>query len=222
MAGSPRAFVLRHTRLRPVAGLEEISLHLADEAIALSHAVQIETGDPDAAIPYWAFAWAGGLAIGRYLRDHPEVVAGRRVFDIASGSGLCAIAALHAGAARATAADIDPFATAAIEINARANGRRVTVVRGDILDQEPPDADIVLAGDCCYESRLAVRILPWLRRARDAGIDVLVGDPGRRFLPTDELVELATYDVRTTTELEDLELRHGCVYALRPAGDSKR
>jgi predicted nicotinamide N-methyase len=219
MADSPHAFVLRHTRLRPVAGVEEISLHLADEAIALSGALQIETGDPDAAFPYWAFAWAGGLAIGRYLQDHPEAVAGRRVFDMASGSGLCAIAALHAGAARATAADIDPFAAAAIEINARANGRRVTVVRGDILDQEPPDADIVLAGDCYYDSRLAVRILPWLRRARDAGIDVLVGDPGRRYLPTDELVELATYDVRTTTELEDLDLRQGRVYALRTAGD---
>ena len=99
MAASPRAFVLRHTHLRPVPGLEEIRLHLADEVLPLWHAVQIETDDPDAALPYWAFAWAGGLAIGRYLREHPEAVAGRRVFDLASGSGLCAIAAMHAGAA---------------------------------------------------------------------------------------------------------------------------
>src|SRR5512139_1819268 len=121
MAASPRAFVLRHTYLREVPGLEEIPLHLADDVLPLLHAVQVETRDPDAYLPYWAFAWAGGLAIGRYLREHPEVVAGRRVFDLASGSGLCAIAALHAGASTATAAEVDPFAAAAIAVNARAN-----------------------------------------------------------------------------------------------------
>src|SRR6187200_2927131 len=121
MAASPRAFVLRHTRLRPVPGLDELRLQLADEVLEVWHAVQIETGDPDAALPYWAFAWGGGLAIAHYLRDHPEVVAGRRVFDLASGSGLCAIAAMRAGAATVTATDIDPFALAAIELNARAN-----------------------------------------------------------------------------------------------------
>jgi predicted nicotinamide N-methyase len=217
MASSPRAFVLRHTHLRPVPGLEEIRLHLADEVLPLWHAVQIETDDPDPALPYWAFAWAGGLAIGRYLREHPEVVAGRRVFDLASGSGLCAIASMHAGAAEATGADIDAFAAAAMELNARANGHRVTVVRRDVLDEEPPDVDVILAGDCCYEARLAGRVLPWLQRARDRGIDVLVGDPGRRYLPTDDLVELASYEVSTTTELEDLALKQGWVYALRPA-----
>jgi predicted nicotinamide N-methyase len=217
MAASPRSFVLRHTHLRPVEGLEEIKLHLADDVLPLWHAVQIETGNPDSALPYWAFAWAGGLAIGRYLSEHPEVVAGRRVFDLASGSGLCAIAAMRAGAAEATGADIDAFAVAAMEINARANGRRVTAVRRDVLDEEPPDADVVLAGDCWYEAGFAGRVLPWLQRARDRGIDVLVGDPGRRYLPTDELVELASYDVRTTTELEDLALKRGAVYALRSA-----
>ena len=218
MAASARAFVLRHTHLRPVPWLEEVRLHLADEALPLSHAVQIEMDDPDAAFPYWAFAWGGGLAIGRYLREHSEVVAGRRVFDLASGSGLCAIASMRAGAAEATGADIDAFAAAAIGINARANGRRVTVVRSDVLDEEPPDGDGILAGDCWYEARRARRVLPWLQRARDRGIDVLVGDPGRRYLPTHELVELATYDVRTTTELEDLERRQSRVYALRAAG----
>jgi len=216
MAASPRAFILRHTRLRPVPGLEEIRLHLADEALPLWHAVQVETNDPDAPVPYWAFAWGGGLAIGRYLRDHPEAVAGRRVFDLGSGSGLCAIASMHAGASEATGADIDPFAAAAIGLNARANGHRVGVVRRDVLDDEPPDADIVLAGDCWYDLTLAERVLPWLVRVRDRGIDVLIGDPGRRYLPTAELVELASYEVRTTTELEDLELKRGAVYALRP------
>jgi predicted nicotinamide N-methyase len=217
VAASPRAFVLRHTRLRPVPGLEEIRLHLADAVLPLWHAVQIETDDPDAPLPFWAFAWAGGLAIGRYLREHPEAVAGGRVFDLASGSGLCAIAAMHAGAAAVTGADIDRFAAAAMELNARANGRRVAVVRRDVLDEEAPDVDVILAGDCWYEGQLAERVLPWLRRARARGIDVLVGDPGRRYLPTKELSELASFEVRTTTELEDLDHKQGRVYALRPS-----
>ena len=216
MASSARAFVLRHTRLRHIPGLEELRLHLADEVLPLWHALQVETGDPDAALPYWAFAWSGGLAIGRYLRDHPEAVVGRRVFDLASGSGLCAIAAMRAGATQATGADIDAFAAAAIEVNARANDCRVTALRRDVLDEEPPDVDIVLAGDCWYDAGLAERVLPWLRRVRDRGIDVVVGDPGRRYLPLENLTELASYEVRTTTELEDLELKRGRVYALRP------
>ncbi len=222
MSSSARAFVLRHTRLRPVPGLDEIRLHLADDVLPLWHAVQLETHDPDAALPYWAFAWAGGLAIGRYLREHPQAVAGRRVFDLASGSGLCAIAALRAGASAATGADIDGFAAAAIDLNARANGRRVAVVRRDVLDEEPPDVEVILAGDCWYEARLAERVLPWLQRARARGIDIVVGDPGRRYLPTGALVELASFDVQTTTELEDLGQKQGHVYALRstePASD---
>jgi predicted nicotinamide N-methyase len=222
MTASPRAFVLRHTQLSRVPGLEDIRLHLADEVLPLWHAAQVETDDPDAAVPYWAIAWAGGLAIGRYLREHPEVAAGRRVFDLGSGSGLCAIASMKAGATRATGADIDPFAAAAIELNARANGCRVTVVHRDVLDEEPPDVDIILTGDCWYEAELAERVLPWLHRARDQGIDVLVGDPGRRYLPTEELVELAAYDAHTTTELEDLAHNQARVYALRPAGVTAR
>lgn len=215
MSASQRAFVLRHTRLRPVPGVEAIRLHLADEVLPLWHSVQVETGDPDAALPYWAFAWAGGLAIARYLREHPAAVAGLRVFDLAAGSGLCAIGALGAGASEATSADIDPFALAAVELNARANGRRVAVLRRDVLDDEAPDVDVILAGDCWYEASLAERVLPWLRRADERGISILIGDPGRRYLPTDELLELAAYDVRTTTELEDLALKRGRVYALR-------
>jgi predicted nicotinamide N-methyase len=221
VAASTRSFVLRHTQLRPVPGLEEIRLHLAEEVLPLWRSVQIETGDPDAALPYWAFAWAGGLAIGRYLREHAEAVAGRRVFDLASGSGLCAIAALRVGASEVTGADIDPFAAAAIELNARADGRRVTILRRDVLDEEAPDVDVILAGDCWYDDRLAQRVLAWLHRARAHGIDVLVGDPGRRYLPTADLVEIASYDVRTTTELEDLEHKQGRVYGLRPSQENR-
>ena len=125
---------------------------------------------------------------------------------------------VHATGAGSTTADIDPFAAAAIAVNARANQCRVTVIRRDVLDDEPPDTDVILAGDCWYEARLAERVLPWLRMARDRGIEVLVGDPGRRYLPSDELTQLATYEVRTTTELEDLDLKQGRVYALRPPG----
>ena len=215
LSSSPRAFILHHTALRPVPGLETTRLHLAGDALTLWHAVQVETRDPDTALPYWAFAWGGGLAIGRYLRDRPEAIRGRRVFDLATGSGLCAIAAMQAGAATVTAADIDPFAVAAVALNARANHQRVTTIERDVLGDEPPDVDVILAGDCCYEAGLAERVLPWLQRARLRGIDVLVGDPGRRYLPTDALIELRSYDVRTTTELEDLDHIQGRVYALR-------
>ena len=129
MAASARAFVLRHTRLRPVPGLEAIRLQLADEVLPLWHAIQVETGDPEAALPYWAFAWGGGLAVAHYLRDHPEAVAGRRILDFASGSGLCAVAAVGAGASEVTGVDIDPFAVAAIGLNARANRGRIAAIR---------------------------------------------------------------------------------------------
>jgi predicted nicotinamide N-methyase len=193
-------------------------LHLADDVLALWRAEQVATGDPEAPLPYWAFAWAGGLAIGRYLRDHPDAVAGRRVLDLASGSGLCSIAAMQAGAAQATGADIDPFAVAAIEANARANGVRVGVVRRDLLGEPPPDVDVVLAGDCWYEAELAARVLPWLREGADRGIHVLVGDRGRRYLPLADLEEIAAYDVRTTTDLDDMERKFGRVFTLRPTG----
>jgi predicted nicotinamide N-methyase len=213
---SHRAFILRHTRLRPVPGIEDIRLHLADEVLPLWHSVQVETRDDDTGLPYWAFAWGGGLAIARYLREQPRAVAGRRVFDLAAGSGLCAIAALQAGAAEATCADIDPFALAAAELNAKANGHRVAIFRRDVLEEDPPEVDVIVAGDCWYEATLAARVLPWLRLAQARGIDVLVGDPGRRYLPRSEFIELATYDVRTTTDLEDLALKQARVYALSP------
>jgi predicted nicotinamide N-methyase len=215
VASSRRSFVRRQTRLRAVPGLEDIRLHLADDALALWRAVQVESGDPDTPIPFWAFAWGGGLAITRYIRDHPDAVAGRRVFDLGSGSGLCAITAVAAGAADVVAADIDPFAAAAIELNARANGVRLAVMTRDVLGEDPPDADTILAGDCWYDASLAGRVMPWLRRARECGIGVIVGDPGRWYLPVDELVELAAYEVRTTTELEDLERKTARVYGLR-------
>jgi predicted nicotinamide N-methyase len=212
---SRRAFILRHTRLQAVPGLDGLRLHLADEVLPLWHALQAETGDPDTPLPFWAIAWGGGLAIARYLAEHPEAVAGRRVLDLGSGSGLCAIAAVRSHAAEVTAVDVDPYAAAAIELNARADGRRVGVWRRDILDERPPHVDVVLAGDTWYDAGLAARVLPWLQRALAQGIDVLVGDPGRRDLPTAGLVGLATYGVRATTELEDMDRASATVYRLR-------
>ena len=214
MAASPRAFVLRHTRLRPVPGIEGVRLHLADDLLPVWRAVQVESDDPEAALPYWAAAWGGGLAIARHLAEHPEIVAGRRVYDLASGSGLCAIAAAQSGAAQVEAVDIDKFAAAAIALNARANGCRVDVTRRDALADPPPDADVLLAADCWYEADLAARVLPWLRAAQAQGIEVLVGDPGRAYLPTDALIELAAYDVRTTSDVEDLAFRTARAYRL--------
>jgi len=205
--------------LEALSGAPPIRLHLADEVLPLWHAVQIETGDPDAALPYWAFAWGGGLAIARFLADDPDPVKGHRVLDLGSGSGLCAIAAFRAGASEVIAVDIDPFSAAAIELNARADGRRIDIWQRDLLDDAPPDdVDVILAGDLWYEGPLAARVLPWLERARAAGIDVLVGDPGRRYLPSQSLEELALYEVRTTTELEDMDLKLARVYRLAGAG----
>jgi predicted nicotinamide N-methyase len=189
-------------------------LHLTDDVRATWHATQVETGDPDAPLPYWAVAWGGGLALARYLQDHPETVAGRRVVDVASGSGLVAIAAMQAGAAAVVATDVDPYAIAAISLNARANHVRIDAHRQDAFDGESPDADVVLAGDTWYEAGLAAHVLRWLERVRAAGIDVVIGDPGRTHLPRAALVEIASYAVRTTSDLEDLALRQAGVYRL--------
>ena len=196
-------------------------LHLADDALTVWGQVQAATGDADAPIPYWAFAWGGGLAIASYLRDHPEVVRGRRVLDIASGSGLCAISAAQAGATRVTAVDIDPFAATAIELNAAANRQRIDVVTADLLDDDPRETDVVLAGDCWYEERFATRVADWLQRAGELGIEVLIGDPGRRYLAPDTVHELAVYEVRSTTDLEDLGRTHASVYELAASPNAR-
>jgi predicted nicotinamide N-methyase len=214
VADPRRASVLRHTRLQEVPSTDGIRLHLADDVRATWHATQLQAGDPEAPLPYWAVAWGGGLALARYLREHPAAVADRRVLDVGSGSGLVAIAAARAGARHVTALDVDPFAIAAIGLNARANAVRVDVRRRDAFGDEVPDVDVILAGDTWYAADLATRALDWLRRAGDAGVEVLIGDPGRADLPIAALVELARYEVRTTSDLEDLALRQAAVYGL--------
>jgi predicted nicotinamide N-methyase len=209
-----RALVARHTRLQPLLDVPIVRLHLADDLDPVWHATAEALGSDDAPIPFWAFAWAGGIAIARYLVEHPEAVTGRTVLDLATGSGLCAIAAVQAGAACATGADIDAFAESAVGLNARANTVRIGFIGRDLLDDEPPAADVILAGDTWYEGPLAERVLPWLARAAARGTSVLVGDPGRRHLPANGFVQLAAYEVHTTTQLEDRAVVTARVFTL--------
>lgn len=164
-------------------------------------------------IPFWGAAWVGGQALARYIFDHPDEVAGKRIFDLATGSGLCAIAAIRAGAAVVTAADVDPLAACAATLNAGANGAAIDVIRRDVLIQPPPDADVILAGDVCYEEEMAQQILPWLRDAHHAGARVLIGDPGRHYFPREVMSLLGTYDVPTTWEVEGTEKKRTGVYS---------
>ncbi len=166
--------------------------------------------------PFWAFAWVGGHGLARYVLDEPGTVAGRRVLDLATGSGLCALAARRAGAAHVTAVDVDPFAEAAALLNADLNGLDVAVVLADLLDDAPPAVDVVLAGDVCYDRDMTARVLPWLRAASAAGARVLLGDPGRHFLPQSGVRRLAEREVPTTRDLEGVEVKRVRVLELLP------
>jgi len=176
--------------------------------------VQAELADDTLPPPFWAFAWLGGQAVARYLLDTPAEVAGRRVLDLATGSGLCALAARRAGADAVTAVDVDPVAVTAAGLNAAANGLTVTVRLDDVLDRPAPDVDVVLAGDVFYDAAMSERVLPWLLEAARRGVRVLVGDPGRHYLPRAVLVELASYEVPTTRDLEGADVRTARVYAV--------
>lgn len=211
-------FVRAHTRLAPASPgfLPEIRLHLADQVFALWEETETASASGAAAPPpFWAQAWAGGLALARYVLDHPETVAGRHVLDLASGSGLVAIAALKAGAASVAVSEIDPLALSAVSLNAEANGVPLGPSLGDVLDADPtPAADVVLVGDAFYERTLATRVLAFLTRARSGGATALVGDPGRTYLPRTAFDALATYSVPVQRELEDAETKRTTVWKL--------
>jgi predicted nicotinamide N-methyase len=214
MIADPVAFILAETRLLPVPHAPEIALHVADEATELWQKTEEELGEIGLPPPFWAFAWAGGQALARYILDHPETVRDRRVLDFASGSGLVAIAAMKAGAAEVTACDIDPFAIAAISVNAKANGVAVTPLSADIVGQDQ-GWDTVLAGDICYEHDLAGRVTEWLLTLSSRGATVLIGDPGRSYLPKDRLENLAMYEVPVTRTLEDSDIKKSSVWRFR-------
>ncbi|SFS30045.1 Predicted nicotinamide N-methyase [Brevundimonas viscosa] len=214
MIADPAAFIAANTRLQPVPHAPEISLHLADEVTPIWRLTEEELGELGLPPPFWAFAWAGGQALARYLLDQPHEVAGRRVLDFAAGSGLVGIAAVKAGAASVLCADIDPFCAAAVAANAAANVVALDFTADDLLDAPPPDVDVICAGDVCYERPMTERVLAWLAQANANGARVLIGDPGRTYFPRDGLTFLAEYRVPTTRELEDQEVKRSAVWAL--------
>ena len=189
----PAAFIARHLPLGRVPGVAGIMLHQATPASGL-HRLLGDAADP----PYWAYRWGGGLALARYLLEHPETVRGRRVLDLGAGSGLVAIAAARAGAARVEAAEVDANAVAALALNAAVNGVEVTIRHADLLDAPAPEAEIVLVGDLFYDPALAKRSTAFCQRCRAADATVLIGDPYRAPLPLDRLSRLASYEVEET------------------------
>jgi len=198
----PADFIRRHTLLAPVPRLPHIRLHLAHQATGLWRLAAAASPKVDPPPPYWAFPWAGGMALARYLAAHADLVAGKRVLDLGSGSGLVAIAAAMAGAVGVLASDIDPYAVAAIAANAAANGVAVTPLLADLTTGAPPDVDVVLVGDLFYEAALAKRVAAFLDRCRAAGAAVLVGDPHRKHLPAARLQLLAEYAVPDVGDVE--------------------
>ena len=207
-------FIRANTTFMPVPLVPEISLHLAHESVPLWHKTEEELGEIGLPPPFWAFAWAGGQALARYVMDHPDVVRGKRVIDLASGSGLVGIAAMKVGAKTVLAADIDAFSAAAIAINAYCNGVEMRATTNDLLVHAAPDCDIVLVGDLFYEQGLAMRVFNWLSAAKSKGVVVLIGDPGRSYLPKDKLVAVAHYSVPVTRDLEDAEIKKTAVWMI--------
>jgi predicted nicotinamide N-methyase len=210
----PTTFILANTTLLPVPLVPEIHLHLAHEAVPLWQKTEEELGEIGLPPPFWAFAWAGGQALARYILDHPETVVNKHVLDLASGSGLVAIAAMKAGATHVLAADIDAFAIASIALNAKANSVVITTTATDLLQQPPPTIDTILVGDLFYEKSTAERVFAWLTQAKANGTHILIGDPGRSYLPKAKLTKLAEYNVPVTRDLEDSEIKRTAVWAL--------
>jgi predicted nicotinamide N-methyase len=210
------AFIRDNTRLLPVPHAPEISLHVADEATALWQKTEDELGEIGLPPPFWAFAWAGGQALARYILDNAELVKGHRVLDFASGSGLVAIAAAKAGAAHVTASEIDAFAAEAIVINAALNGvaDQISVSVANMIGTDE-GWDTVLAGDICYQRDIAERVTTWLQLLSRRGAQVLIGDPGRSYLPQDMLQEIITYQVPTTRALEDMVIKKSSVWRFK-------
>lgn len=212
----PATFVRTNTAIAHPSLLPEMRLHLATEVTPLWEATEATLARNNLPPPYWAFAWPGGQAVARYALDNPEAVRGKRVLDFAAGTGLVGIACALAGAAHVRAAEIDAFALAAMELNAALNGVALEAVSDDLVGRDLPDIDVVLAGDVCYERPMAERVTAWLRRIAATGALVVLGDPGRAYVPTSGLERLGRYAVPTSLELEDRTLRETNVWRLLP------
>lgn len=208
-------FIRHNTSVMSPPLVPEIKLHLAHEAVPLWLKTEEELGEMGLAPPFWAFAWAGGQALARFVLDYSSTVENLRVLDLATGSGLVAIAAVQAGSASIIATDIDEFATTAAAMNAGLNQVSLNIKLEDVLQQHPLPADVILVGDLFYEKTLAARCLTWLRQAHEQGAKVFIGDPGRSYLPKDQLEKLAEYNVPVTRDLEDAEIKKTAVWQLR-------
>lgn len=217
MAGEAEreAFIRAQTAIHAVPHAPEIRLFLADEAMELWEKTEEELGAMGLPPPFWAFAWAGGQALARFVLDRPDIVAGRKVHDFAAGSGLVAIAAAMAGAAEVTASEIDPFALTAIRLNSALNNVAVTASGEDLTAAGSPAADVLFCGDVFYEKPMAAKVLAFLDRALDAGTEVYVGDPGRSYLPRERLDLAATYQVPVIRALEDAAVKKTSVFTLK-------
>jgi predicted nicotinamide N-methyase len=212
----PTLFIQRNTAVVAPPLVPEIRLYLATQMTPIWQATEETLARGAVPPPYWAFAWAGGQALARYLLDHPETVIGREVLDIGSGSGIVAIAAAKAGASRVVAAEIDHFAAAAITLNMALNGVTVRIETRDLLDRAAAGWGVALAGDICYEEPMSSRAMTLLRRIAARGRLALLGDPGRSYLPRSGLIERARYTVSTSRELEDRDERQGVVWQVLP------
>ena len=214
-------FIAQNTQLLPPPLVPEIKLHLAEESLPIWRLTEEELGELNVAPPYWAFAWAGGQALARYLLDNPGLVARKRVLDLGTGSGLTAIAAMRAGAAKTMAADIDRMALAAVRLNAAANGVEVSTTSDDLLARAPDvQFDVILVGDLFYERELAGRVERFIETAAKGGARVLIGDPGRSYFPNGRFEKAADYRVPVTRELEDAEIKQTAVWQIAGAGRS--
>jgi predicted nicotinamide N-methyase len=211
-SSGPAEFIRANTAVATPPLVPEIRLHLATEITPIWQASEDMLARGNVPPPFWAFPWAGGQALARHVLDHRRIVAGKRVLDFGAGSGLVAIAAARAGAAAVAAAEIDDFAAAAIALNAALNGVAVAVETADLIGTAGAAWDVVLVGDMCYEQPLAERLTVWLRALAGDGVAVLLGDPGRSYVPTSGLTKLARYTVPTSRELEDRESRDGVIW----------
>ena len=212
---SPAEFVLAHTQVRRPPFVPELRLHLADDSLALWEQTQVAVDHGQVPPPFWAFVWAGGQAVARYLLDFPGMVAGRNVVDIATGSGLVAIAASLAGAAEVRATDIDELAVAATRLNANLNDVTLDASAVDVREVTAAPGTLVTVGDVFYDEKIAEVMLPELSRLAAAGAEVLVGDPHRAYLPREALQVVADYDVDVETDIEDAPVKPSLVARLK-------
>ncbi|HWD14899.1 methyltransferase [Pseudochrobactrum sp. sp1633] len=206
-------FILANTGIHHPPHVPEIALHLADEAHELWHKTEEELSEIGLPPPYWAFAWAGGQGVARYILDHPQAVQNKRILDFASGSGLVGIAALLSGASSVIANDIDPFARHAISLNTTLNKVSCDFSDEDLIGQDVSDTtDVLLAGDVFYDKPLADKLIPWFDMLAAKGVQIIVGDPGRSYLPRHRLKELEVYSVPVTRALEDADVKRTTVW----------